>query len=440
VRRWATDADGRNPENSVVSVTDSAEDQERKIAAAEAVLFLAREPLSSRKLSQYANLADGTEARTLVRRLNERLDQTGRAFRAQEVAGGFQLTTRRKFAKWLRRLDYLPSAERMSAPSLETLAVVAYRQPVLRADIEAVRGVGCGEILNQLMSRDLIRVGGRSNELGRPYLYNTTKRFLQLFGLKSLEDLPRVEAFRLAAVLPPAEPSTTAAVSNPGRVSEVEEESDVSVSVEREQHPNIMDPTETELDADRLDERQVRLEDEDYEEDIDEDEDDDFEDEDEDEDEGLEDEEEDDVEDEELEDDEEYEDEDDEELEDDEEYEDEEDEEGEEGEEGEEDEEGEELEDDEEYEDEEDEDEEDEELEDDEEYEDEEDEELEDDEEYEDEEEDEEDDEEDAEGDEEELEEDEWEEVDEEEEDEEDDEDWDEEDWEDEEEDWEEEA
>ncbi|MCA9153003.1 MAG: SMC-Scp complex subunit ScpB, partial [Planctomycetales bacterium] len=144
----------------------------QKLARIQAILFLAREPLSSRKLSQHANLADGTEARTLVRRLNERLDQFGRAFRVQEVAGGFQLTTRRKFAKWLRRLDYVPTEEKLSAPALETLAVVAYRQPVLRAEIEAVRGVGCGEVLSQLMSRDLVRVGGRSDELGRPYLYN----------------------------------------------------------------------------------------------------------------------------------------------------------------------------------------------------------------------------------------------------------------------------
>ena len=73
--------------------------------------------------------------------------------------------------------------------------MVAYRQPVMRAEIEAIRGVSCGEILNQLLDRDLVRVGGRSDELGRPYLYNTTKRFLQVFGLRSLEDLPRADLF-----------------------------------------------------------------------------------------------------------------------------------------------------------------------------------------------------------------------------------------------------
>ncbi len=201
-----------------------------KLARTEAVLFLAREPLSSRKLSQHANLADGTEARTLVRLVNSRLDQWGRAFRIQEVAGGFQLTTRPKFARWLRRLDHVPSAVRLSAPSMETLAVVAYRQPVLRAEIEAIRGVNCGEILNQLMNRDLVRVGGRSDELGRPYLYNTTKRFLQVFGLRSLEDLPKADVFRTLsklnqspALLPQADrTSSTATELHAQEDSEVE--------------------------------------------------------------------------------------------------------------------------------------------------------------------------------------------------------------------------
>ena len=173
----------------------------------------------------------------------------------------------------------MPSEERLSAPSLETLAVVAYRQPVMRAEIEAVRGVGCGEILNQLMSRDLVRVGGRSSELGRPYLYNTTKRFLQLFGLKSLEELPRAEAFRQAKIQPDAGPCDAAPSSNLVSFSEVEEESDVSVSVELELQPTIVTPTG--LDSERLDERLVRMEDEDFDDEFEE-EDEDFDDEDED--------------------------------------------------------------------------------------------------------------------------------------------------------------
>ena len=172
--------------------------EEAKQARVLAVLFLAKEPLPSRKLSQYSNLADGTEARTLVTRLNRQLDSQGRAFRIESVAGGYQMVTRPKFSKWLRRLEYVPGEVRLSAPAMETLAVVAYRQPVLRADVEAIRGVSCGEILSQLLNRDLVRIGGRSEELGRPYLYNTTKRFLQLFGLRSLDDLPLADLFEEA--------------------------------------------------------------------------------------------------------------------------------------------------------------------------------------------------------------------------------------------------
>jgi len=167
-----------------------------QLAKVEAFLFFAREPLGSRKLALLAGLADGTEARTLVRRLNRLYDAAGTAFRAEDVAGGFQLLTRPQFGAWLRRLYQAPLETRLSTPALETLAVVAYRQPAVRAEIEAIRGVDCGEILRQLMERDLVRIAGRSDDLGRPYLYGTTKRFLQWFGLKHLDDLPRAALLR----------------------------------------------------------------------------------------------------------------------------------------------------------------------------------------------------------------------------------------------------
>jgi len=143
-----------------------------------------------------AGLADGTKARTLVQALNRRYDTNESAFRVEEVAGGFQLMTRSKFAPWLRRFYAAQTEVRLSPPAMETLAVVAYRQPVLRAEIEAIRGVQSGEVLRQLMERDLVRIAGRSEELGRPFLYGTTKRFLQVFGLRHLEELPRAEALR----------------------------------------------------------------------------------------------------------------------------------------------------------------------------------------------------------------------------------------------------
>lgn len=168
----------------------------QRIARLEAVLFLSREPLSSRKLAQLANLADGTEARTLVRQIREKHDARGSGFQVEEIAGGFQFLTRRRYAAWLRQMQSPPFGVRLSGPAMETLVVVAYCQPVLRADIEAVRGVQCGELLRQLMERDLVRIAGRSDELGRPFLYGTTKRFLQVFGLRSTDDLPRAERIR----------------------------------------------------------------------------------------------------------------------------------------------------------------------------------------------------------------------------------------------------
>ena len=186
------------PEKDATTPQESlGETRSNRLANLEAVIFLAREPLGSRKLALLSGLADGTEARTLVRSLNRLYDVEGCAVRVVEVAGGFQLVSRAKFAPWLRRLQALPTEVRLSAPALETLAVIAYRQPVLRADIEAIRGVQCGEILRQLMERGLVRIMGKSEELGRPFLYGTTREFLQTFGLRDLDELPRAELYRL---------------------------------------------------------------------------------------------------------------------------------------------------------------------------------------------------------------------------------------------------
>ena len=166
-----------------------------RLARLEAVLFLSRESLNSRKLSEYADLEDGTEARTLIQQLNQLYQDEQSVLRVERVAGGYQLVTHWQFGRWLKRLGAVQSGLRLSVPAMETLAVVAYRQPVLRVEIEAIRGVSCGEMLRQLMERDLVRIRGRSEELGRPYLYGTTKRFLQQFGLDSIEELLETDMF-----------------------------------------------------------------------------------------------------------------------------------------------------------------------------------------------------------------------------------------------------
>ncbi len=182
------------------SHAETADHRDPRLARLESVLFLARQPLPTRKLAKLAKLIDGTEARTLIKTLNHSYDALGRAFRAEEVAGGYQLRTRSEIAPWLRRMAAAPAEIRMSGPAMETLAVVAYRQPVMRAEIEKIRGVQCGEILRQLMERAMVRIAGRADELGRPFLYGTTRNFLEVFGLRSLDELPRASMLRAGGV------------------------------------------------------------------------------------------------------------------------------------------------------------------------------------------------------------------------------------------------
>lgn len=163
------------------------------VTRVEAALFLAAGPLTLRKLAALADLPDGSAARVAVEELRHRLRRRGSALQAVEVAGGVQLLTRPQLADWLIKLHGPQEQLRLSPPALETLAVAAYRQPVLRAEIEAIRGVQCGELLRLLMDRGFLRIVGRSEELGRPILYGTTPKFLQVFGLRRLEELPPID-------------------------------------------------------------------------------------------------------------------------------------------------------------------------------------------------------------------------------------------------------
>ena len=193
-RKAASRGEGR----PVAEVTGPTSEFRRSadLARLEAVLFLAREPLNTRRLAKLAGLPDGTRARVLVRDLNRLYDASGSSFRAEPLAGGFQLLSRAPLGPWLRRLLDAQPHGRLSAAAMETLAIVAYRQPVSRAELESIRGVGCEEMLRQLLDRDLVRVGGRSTELGRPNLYVTTRHFLRAFGLGKIEELPPVEERR----------------------------------------------------------------------------------------------------------------------------------------------------------------------------------------------------------------------------------------------------
>ena len=182
---------------SGVRVADQAPEGElardSRLALIEAALVAADEPLSAKRLSAAAGLANAAEARRLVARLRELYDADGTAFQVEELAGGYQLLTRPQYHPWLARLRRSSIELRLTSAARETLAIVAYRQPITRADVESVRGVQSGDVLGQLMEKGLIRIAGRDESLGRPMLYGTTKKFLQFYGLKNLRELPRAE-------------------------------------------------------------------------------------------------------------------------------------------------------------------------------------------------------------------------------------------------------
>ena len=173
--------------------------RDAKLSRVEAVLLVADEPLTARRLADAAHLADAAEARAQVERLRDFYDADGTAFQVAEIAGGYQLLTRPAVAPWLARLRRTGHDLRLTPAALETLAVIAYRQPVMRAEVEQVRGVACGEVVRQLMEKGLVRVAGRHDSLGRPQLYGTTKKFLQAFGLNTLKDLPEVDSLKAGA-------------------------------------------------------------------------------------------------------------------------------------------------------------------------------------------------------------------------------------------------
>jgi len=136
------------------------------------------------------------EVEAAIEQLNKQLDDSGSSLMVQGIAGGYVLKTRSHFAAWTNRLFDQPKAPRLSQPALETLAVIAYRQPIGRAEIESVRGVAVDGVVATLLERKVIRVAGRSEQPGRPLLYETTPLFLELFGLKALDELPNADELR----------------------------------------------------------------------------------------------------------------------------------------------------------------------------------------------------------------------------------------------------
>ena len=203
----------------------------------EALLFSAQKPLSIREIAtairgaeddlssetpnEFTRVKDAEVAAALEQLKTEYIQQ-GRAFQLIEKAEGWQLATDPRFATWVRQLFPAPKPARLSAPALETLAIIAYRQPITRADVEAVRGVNIDGVLQTLMERGLVKIAGRAEIPGRPLLYETTQFFLDHFGLRNLDELPNAEELRrrnlpvMQPVTPTESPASQAGSTNSG--------------------------------------------------------------------------------------------------------------------------------------------------------------------------------------------------------------------------------
>jgi segregation and condensation protein B len=159
----------------------------------EAVLFASDAPLKAEEIARADESLDEDRVEEALRDLRSWYDESERAFQIVEVAEGYQIVTRSEFAPYLERFDTVPRPSRLSGPALETLAIIAYRQPIGRIEIEYIRGVSSAGVIRSLQDRALVEVVGRGEGLGRPLLYGTTSRFLEHFGFNSLDDLPRPE-------------------------------------------------------------------------------------------------------------------------------------------------------------------------------------------------------------------------------------------------------
>jgi len=174
------------------------EDQDVELtveSVVEAVLFASDEPLSAARLANIVE-ADTKQVRQHIENLNEKYRAKHNAFRIEQIAGGFQMLTLSPYNHWLKKLLRVRSDNKLSAAAMETLAIIAYKQPVIRADIEVIRGVAAGEVIRSLSYKGLVKIVGRAEVLGRPMLYGTTKKFLEVFGLNTLKDLPKIEELK----------------------------------------------------------------------------------------------------------------------------------------------------------------------------------------------------------------------------------------------------
>ncbi|MBI5407364.1 MAG: SMC-Scp complex subunit ScpB [Nitrospirae bacterium] len=172
----------------------SMEDREIK-GVIEALLFISGEPLSPDRIKNVLEEIDRGKIKSLLWELQQEYDMRLSGIRIVEVAGGFQIVTPPELSQWIKKLKKIKQSARLTKPSLETLAIIAYKQPLVKAEIEDIRGVDSAGVIKGLLDKRFIKIIGRKDVPGRPILYATTKEFLQYFGLKDISDLPTLKEF-----------------------------------------------------------------------------------------------------------------------------------------------------------------------------------------------------------------------------------------------------
>lgn len=183
-------------------------------AAIEAILFVSEKPLLIEQVKGVLEAVEADKIRDTLLELKNDYEKSERGLRIVEIAGGFQIVTSPEAAEILKKFYKLRDAQKLSKSALETLAIIAYKQPVTRLDIESLRGVNVDNMIRSLLEKNLIRIAGRKDVIGRPFVYGTTKQFLEYFGLASLADLPKAEELAKSAQGATQEPVQALALSN----------------------------------------------------------------------------------------------------------------------------------------------------------------------------------------------------------------------------------
>jgi len=174
----------------------------------EALLFVTNDPITKNQMQEVVKGLSSEDIDKCIAELNEEYLREGHSFQIEEIAGGWQMRTRPDYGQWVKALLNIQRRERLSGPALETLAIIAYKQPITKVEIEGIRGVNTDWVLSSIIDKNLVRIVGKKDIVGHPFMYGTTTRFLEHFGLASLKDLPQVEELKGANIF-------SAAAANP---------------------------------------------------------------------------------------------------------------------------------------------------------------------------------------------------------------------------------